>query len=227
VSPLNEAECGFFHLSGANNAFFIRYQLANTHMEHFSDSLLQARPFNPFSIRIFCHLNNVSSSIKRSLYHQAKSELVTKSFRVAFSYEAFYYFLSRVRGSSENGNGVLYHQFERNQQQVIYHDTLIMKSVTTLNSVYLIRFFTKQSLNVLRKVLGTGIGVGLAKSLPTKAQSEAYCCINDKLLHLKWGIIYPHSILRSPCIALILMGLKFVILCRVNFCSAMCNTQKL
>jgi len=201
----------------------MHYQLANSHMEHFSDSLLQARPFDPFSIRIFHHLNNLSSSIKRLFYHQAESESVTKSFCVAFSYEAFYYFLSKMRGSSENGNGVLYHQLERNQQQVIYHDTLIMKTVMTLNSVYLIRFLTKQSLNVLRKVLGIGIGVGLAKSRPTKAQPEAFCCINDKITSLEMGNNTLPQYIEKPLHRLNSDGLKICYTVQSQFLQ--CNVQ--
>jgi hypothetical protein len=212
VAPLVEVESGFFHLSGADNTFFIRYQqLADNSLVQYVDSLMQARPFDSFSIRIFRHLNQVSSLIRKSFYHQAEADSVSKTFRLPFSYEAFCYLFSRFKGANNNRavNAVLFYQLERKQRHVIYRDDLSMRSVSTSNVVHLSRFLTKDSLIILRKVLGAGIGVGLGKARPTKARPESYCCINDKITTLEMSDDVPRQYIEKPFCRLNSNGVDF------------------
>ena len=64
VIPLREVESGLFHLTGAQNTFFIRYMhQPNGSFQPYPFYMFQARVAEPLSFRIFRGLNLLSSSI--------------------------------------------------------------------------------------------------------------------------------------------------------------------
>ena len=104
--------------------FFIRFELShsNHHPQEVMFRILIPRIVEPFSRRIFRNLNYLSSEIKKRLYHQEGS--TTKSFRILFLYESFFYLLSKLRTNT----GILFHHFERKQRFVLYYEDLSMKN---------------------------------------------------------------------------------------------------
>ena len=81
IVPLHEVEGGLFHLAGARNTYFIRYQQHHDRgFEVYSGSMLQPRSVEPFSSHIFRSLNMLSTSIKKLFYHQPEEQSVFKTF---------------------------------------------------------------------------------------------------------------------------------------------------
>jgi hypothetical protein len=66
IIPLYEVESGLFHLSGAQNTYFIRYKFNSIgNIEDYCHSMLEPRIAELLSHRIFRGLNMLSSSIKK------------------------------------------------------------------------------------------------------------------------------------------------------------------
>jgi hypothetical protein len=69
IVPLHEVESGLFHLSGANNTFYIRYQCDSSgEVDNYKYSPLLARVAQPLSYRIFRGLNLLSLSVKKVFF---------------------------------------------------------------------------------------------------------------------------------------------------------------
>jgi len=81
IVPLGELESGFFHLTGAVNTFFARYQYElNGTILPYLHFMLQPRVTTPVSYQIFRGLNTLSSLVRKTLYHQPEEQLTTKTF---------------------------------------------------------------------------------------------------------------------------------------------------
>ncbi len=194
IVPLVEVESGLFHLTGAINTFFIRYI-------HHQDGSIRPYPFfmlhakiaEPVSFRIFRGLNALSSSLKRSLYHQPEDQSVSKSFRLPFCYDSFFFIWSKFRNQDE----VILNKFDRTQRITLYFDDLSMKSSCRLNQVFVIRILTESALTILRECLGIGIGIGLGKPRPTKSRPLAYCCMNDIITSIEVAAMIPDDFINN------------------------------
>jgi hypothetical protein len=135
IVPLGEVESGLFHLTGAVNTYFIRYMHGNGgNIQPYPYLMLQPRLAEPISFRIFRGLNSLSSSLKKSFYHQPEDQSVSKSFRLPFCYDSFFFIWSRFL----NHNEVLLNKFDRTQRVTLYFDDLSMKSSLRLNQVFVI-----------------------------------------------------------------------------------------
>jgi hypothetical protein len=99
-------------------------------------------------------------------YHQPEGDSVSKTLRLHFSFEAFYYLSWKVQHS----NDVFTYSFERKQRIIIYYDDVSMKNISKQNRVNIIQFLNKSSLAVLQELLGYCVGIGLGKQRPTKAK---------------------------------------------------------
>lgn len=207
IIPLQEVECGLFHLTGARNSYFIRYQCnRGGRVEPYGSSILQPRVIDTFSSRIFGSLNQLSASMKKLFYHHPEQDSVHKSFRMPFSYEAFFYISAKLVDSQD----IIMNKIERTQRIILYYDDLSMKTSSRINQVQVIRFLTSRGLTSLRELLGVGIGVGLGKNRPTKSNPEVYCCINDIITSLELPDAMPPIFVLKPTAPLRCNGVDLI-----------------
>ena len=91
-----------FYISGAENTFFIRYNVDSNGVTPFAPSFYFLRHFvEPLNIRLFIMLNSFSQNIRKVLYHLPESESTKKSFKLPlFSMEAFWYLVYKLTGHS-------------------------------------------------------------------------------------------------------------------------------
>lgn len=217
---LHEVEGGLFHLTGARNTFFIQYENHHLHgIIPYPSSMFQPRIVEPYSFRIFRSLNSLSSSIKKAFYHHPEQQSLSKTLRIPFTYEAFFYVSTKFSGK---GDAVM-HQVERTQRCILYYDDLSMKSSSRINQVHCIRILTTGALHCLREVLGVGIGVGLGKPRPSKAKPEAYCAINDTITSLELAEAIPMDYILNPLHRLDCNGIDFIY--TVDNQSLQCNIR--
>jgi len=208
VIPLVEIEGGFIHLTGAANMFFICFELShsNDHPQEVMFRILLPRIVEPFSRRIFRNLNYLSSEIKKRLYHQAEEGSTTKSFRILFPYESFFYLLSKLRTNT----GISFHQFERKQRFVLYYEDLSMKNDIRSNNIHVIRVLSSDALKALRGILGVGVGIGLAKNRPTKSKPLINCRVGDIITSIEPPCEVPIDVATKPLLRTSTNGVDFI-----------------
>jgi len=164
------------------------------HLQQSLECILLPRIVEPFSRRIFRNLNYLSSEIKKRLYHQAEEGSTTKSFRILFPYESFFYLLSKLRTTT----GILFHQFERKQRFVLYYEDLSMKNDIRSNNIHVIRVLSSDALKALRGILGVGVGIGLAKNRPTKSKPLINCRVGDIITSIEPPCEVPIDVATKP-----------------------------
>jgi hypothetical protein len=206
ILSVQEVESGMFHLAGASNTFFIRFFLDHGVMRPFQRSIYFSRYFiEPLNIRLFTMLNTLSQHLRRSMYHLAESEVSNKSFRLPlFSMEAFMYLAYKVQQHTA-GKSIV-----RKQCVTQYYNTLKMACVTKENILTYIRFASSPGLLALRKILGTGIGVGLTRSRPTKKNPVLHCTIGSILTSIECGPVIPLELMEKPEGRSFFNGIDFV-----------------
>jgi hypothetical protein len=92
ILPLVEVESGLFHLTRALNTYFICYiHLGDGRIQQYPYYVLQPRVAEPLSFQIFGVLNVLSSSLKKSIYHQPEDQSITKSFRLPFRCDPIFF----------------------------------------------------------------------------------------------------------------------------------------
>lgn len=102
IIPLHEVESGLFHLSGAQNTYFIWFESnSNGSIIDYQCSMLEPRVAEPLSYRIFRGLNMLSSSITKVFYHQPEGQSMRKSFNIPLAYDAFYYLWCKLCNNSD------------------------------------------------------------------------------------------------------------------------------
>jgi len=74
---------------------------------------------------------------------------------------------------------------QRKEKTIIYYNTLEFEARTMIVHKNFIKVTTKDSLQLLREVLGHGIGLGLAKERPSKKNLWCICTINNFLTSLE------------------------------------------
>lgn len=194
IVPIQEIESGMFYLSGAENTFYIRYVKVINGMQHCAPSLYFSRYLvEPLGVRLFTTMNTLSQHLRRAMYHQPESVTSRKSFRLPlFSMESFWYLAAKVKYRSVSLS------IERKQNVTKYYNTLTMENYCKTNTLTYIRILSVPALQALRKVLGRGLGLGLAKKRPTKANPVGYCTIGGILTSLECGPHAPHDIISKP-----------------------------
>jgi hypothetical protein len=194
ILPMEEINSGMFFLSGADNTFFIRYILVNNMMKSCRPTLYFCRYLvEPLSVRLFLTLNTLSQNLRKALYHQPESATTKKTFRLPlFSMEAFWYLVYKLAG---NSIGI---STERKQRIIRYYNTLRMELCCNNDTLSYLRILSKPSLAALRKVLGAGVGLGLAKKRPTKTKPVGCCTIGGLLTSVECGAEVPYEVFLEP-----------------------------
>jgi hypothetical protein len=206
ILSVEEVESGMFHLAGAANTFFIRFFLERGVMQPYNRSIYFSRYLiEPLSIQLFMTLNTLSQHLRRSMYHLAESEVSSKSFRLPlFSMEAFMYLACKVQPQTA-GKSII-----RKQSITQYCNTLKMVYLTKENILTYIRIASLPGLVALRSILGSGIGVGLTKSHPTKKNPVLHCTIGSILTSIECGPLIPEQIIEKPERRSFFDGIDFV-----------------
>jgi hypothetical protein len=194
IMPIAEVESGMFYLSGAENVYCTRYSLVNSFIQLSSSSFYFSRYImEPLSVRMFTTLNTLSQNLRRLLYHQAESALSKRSFRLAlFPMESFWYLVYRV---GRVGIGI---STVRSQSVTKYFNTLRMEYCQKSNTVSYLRILTQSAMKAIRKVLGLGIGVGLAKKRPTKSMPLGVCTIGGIMTSIDCPEEIPFDVMLKP-----------------------------
>lgn len=206
ILPLQEVESGMFFLAGAENTFFIRYIFSQNTMQMCNPSVYFSRYLiEPLGVRLFTAMNTLSQHLTRSMYHQAESELSSKSFRLPlFSMESFMYLAYKLQGHSAE-TSIL-----RKQSVIKYLKTLKMEYYCKTNTLSYIRIMSVSGLNVLRRVLGAGVGLGLTKSRPSKKNPVGYCTMGGILTSIECGVMVPQAVMQNPEIRSTANGIDFI-----------------
>jgi len=221
VVPIQEVESGRFFLSCAENTFVIRYS-------HVKDSMLpwvanyyfSRFKVEPFCVRLFHTLNGLSDHVRRSMFHRPESATTTHSFTLAmFPPDSFYYLLYKL------ANEYVQCAVTRKQRAIKYYNSLKMESVVKNTTCIYIRIVSKAGLSALRKILGNGIGLGLAVARPTKQSPVSCCRINNNFTSIECEDIVAHEMNPlKPHIRCTSNGIDFnyseenrILSCRVRF----------
>jgi hypothetical protein len=181
-------------MSGAENAFCLRYQIVNSTIQACNPFHYFSRYFvEPFSVCFFTALNTLSQNLRRSMYHQPESQVSKWSFCLPlFSMESFWYLVYRM---GVHGIGI---SCEHKQCVVKYFNTLWMQCHTKQNRLSYLQILSQPALDALRRFLGLGAGLGLAKKRPTKAAPEGYCSIGAILTSVECEREAPYEVLLNP-----------------------------
>ena len=99
-----------------------------------------------------------------------------------------------------------------------------MESTVRESSFHYGRILLKPGLDCLRKVLGNGVGLGLAVAHPTKQRPVSYCLINSNFTYIDCGDVTPKEIVRNPKLRCLSNGIDFsysvenwILSCHVRF----------
>ncbi len=197
IVPVQEIESGRFFLSGATNAFLIRFTMNRRHgMLPWLETFYFSRRVNePISVRLFHAVNALSNHIRRCLFHHPESLTTCQSFKLPnYSPEFFWYIFYKVFNYCTS---IMLH---RKQRAVKYYNSLKMESVAKQSTFIYLHILMKQGFEALQKCLGIGIRLGLSASRPTIKQPIGYCCINSNVTFINCPDIAPADVVANPCI---------------------------
>jgi hypothetical protein len=218
VLPLSEVESGNFFLAGAANCFVCRYIYKNEKLESFGSSYyFSRRPVEPLSLRFFSQLNALAGNLKKMMFHAAESQISMRSFRLSFSSEAFYYLRHKLPMCIQQYTS-------RKQAVTAYLPSLRMMAMTKETNRCFLRVLTTEELQQLRKILGTSVGIGLAKNRPSKKRCIVDCTIGSIMTSVEVGHCAPEAVLAKPLQRVPNNGIDFVftdetrqLLCNIRY----------
>jgi len=95
------------------------------------------------------------------MYHGPKSAISVKTFHLPFSMESYLFLQFKMCHTVTD-------YLEHREKATIYNNILDMEAWTTVVHKEFIKIITTESLQLFCKILGEGIGLGLAKERPTK-----------------------------------------------------------
>jgi len=171
---------------------------------------------NTFVIRY----NHVKDSMLPWVANYYFSPTTTHSFTLAmFPPDSFYYLLYKL------ANEYVQCAVTRKQRAIKYYNSLKMESVVKNTTCIYIRIVSKAGLSALRKILGNGIGLGLAVARPTKQSPVSCCRINNNFTSIECEDIVAHEMNPlKPHIRCTSNGIDFnyseenrILSCRVRF----------
>jgi hypothetical protein len=193
ILPLAEVESGLFYMSGASNTFFTMYALYNRSITPYrSTYYFGHHHVEPFTVQLFHSMNHLAQHLKKVLFHQREADVSARKFRLFFSKEAFNYLSFRLK------NTCLRSYLKREQATTLYYDSLAMEATTITITKNLIRIISTQSLIQLRKILGSGIGLGLSRAKPTKRHPIVTCTIGCYLTSVELSDNIPAELAEKP-----------------------------
>jgi hypothetical protein len=91
-----------------------------------------------------------------------------------------------------------------------YCNTLKIVYLTKESILTYIRIASSPGLVALRKILGSGIGVGVTKSHPTKKNPLLHCTIGSILTSIECSPLIPGQIIEKPERHSVFDGIDFV-----------------
>jgi hypothetical protein len=106
--------------------------------------------------------------------------------------ECFWYLVFKVGGE---GIGTT---IFRNQVVIKYYNTLRMERITKQNTLTFLRILSRSGLVATRRVLGLGLGLGLAKDRPTKQSPISHCSITNILASIECENVVPREVALKP-----------------------------
>ncbi len=194
IIPINEVESGRYFLSCAENTYVIRFFHNGDKIQPWVTSFYFSRHLiEPIGIRLFHSLNALSDHIRRSMFHRPESVSTSQSFKLPlFTVESFWYLAYKVAKYS------VHITVERKQRAVKYYNSLKMESCIKQSTLTHLRIVSKPGLLALQRVLGAGIGLGLAVNRPTKCRPVGYCTINSIFTSVDCGDVAPASVTSNP-----------------------------
>lgn len=194
ILPLHEAESGRFFLSCAENTYVIRFLHDGSRMRPWASSFYFSRHvIEPIGVRLFHSLNTLSDHIRRSMFHRPESVTTSHTFKLPlFPGESFWYLAYKLAEYS------VHITVQRKQRGVKYYKSLKMESCVKQSTLTHLRILSKPGLSALQRVLGAGIGLGLAVNRPTKNRPVGYCSINSIFTSIDCGEIVPASVTSDP-----------------------------
>ena len=145
-------------------------------------------------------LNALAGNLKKIMCHTADSQISTRSLRLS---EAFYYIRHKLH--------MCIQQYTRCKQAVTtYLPSLRMMVITNETNRCFLRVLTTEDLQQLRKLLGTSIGIGLAKKRPSKKRRIVDCTIGSIMTSIEVGDSAPEAVLVKPLQRIPNNGIDFV-----------------
>jgi hypothetical protein len=194
-----------FFMAGSTLAFFCRYHLWDDGIPTACNQsfYFQRHIVEPFSHLFFSFLNHISRNIKRAMYHSKLSAVGSKSFQCHASSKAFYYLHSKLPSA-------LIMSTTRRGSHIIYYNNLQMEARSCMVNKGFLCIMTKPTLVELQKVLGSGIGLGLSASKPTKKNPFKGCIINDKLNSIELDDYIMDEYMRKPLMPYKGNGIDFI-----------------
>jgi len=219
VLPLLEVESGNFFMAGAANCFVCRFIYENENLESYVSIsyYFSWRPVEPLSLRFFSQLNALAGNLKKMMCHTAESQISMRSFRLSFSSEAFYYLRHKLPMCIQQYTS-------RKQAATAYLPTLRMVAMTKETNRCFLRVLTTEELQQLRKILGTSVGIGLAKNRPSKKRRIVDCTIGSIMTSIEVGDFAPEAVLAKPLQRIPNNGIDFVftdetrqLLCNIRY----------
>jgi hypothetical protein len=205
IVPIKEVESGMFHVAGSRVAYFTRYFIDENRKVRDCTSMFYLEPYTvePFTHRLFLSMNHLAHNLKRKMYHLKESDVTSKTFRIYFSNESFMYLSSKLPNA-------ITATVSRKESSIVYYNSLQMEARTIVVSKTYLRILDKRALLDLRRLLGTGVGLGLSTGRPTKKCKFKYCTINGKLNSIELGDSIPAENVAYPLMATRSNGIDFI-----------------
>jgi hypothetical protein len=205
IVPIKEVESGMFHVAGSRVAYFTRYFIDENRKVRDCTSMFYLEPYTvgPFTHRLFLSMNHLAHNLKRKMYHLKESDVTSKTFRIYFSNESFMYLSSKLPNA-------ITATVSRKESSIVYYNSLQMEARTIAVSKTYLRILDKRALLDLRRLLGTGVGLGLSTGRPTKKCKFKYCTINGKLNSIELGDSIPAENVAYPLMATRSNGIDFI-----------------
>jgi len=120
--------------------------------------------------------------------------------------EASWYLAYKV-SESDGGVGI---SRNRNHRCIKYFNSLRIESCSTETTMSYLRILSKSSLEKLRKLLGAGVGLGVARKRPTIAAPSVCCTIGCILTCVDAGAEVPYETLLNPSLPCQADGIGFI-----------------
>jgi hypothetical protein len=205
IVPLEEVESGLFFLSGADNVYFACFIVSVTVVPFKKSYYFGCHLIEPIGVQLFTMINALSQHVRKALYHNPESGATRKCICMnVFSMEAFWYLVFKM---SDNGIGATK---KRVQRIVKYYNSLQIELAKCEIRLTYLWILSQSSLVALRRVLGCGVGLGLAVKRPKVSNPEFYCRIGGILTSVECPAEVPYSIFLKPDESCSVDGIDFM-----------------
>jgi hypothetical protein len=205
IVPLEEVESSLYFLSGANNVYFACFIVSTIVVPFKKSYYFRRHLIEPIGVWLFMMINALSQNVRKALYHNPESGATWKCICMnGFSMDAFWYLVFKM---SDNSIGTTRKQ---NQRIVKYYVTLQIELAKCKVRLTYLRILSQSSLVALRRVLGCGVGLGLAVKRPKVSNPEFCCRIGGIQTSVECPAGVPFSIFLKPDESCSIDGIDFI-----------------